>query len=331
MIQYHIFCYSQMSYFVSSLSKRAMNCSKQAMNCSKQGINYVPRRSFITIIDQATVAYRQLLGMNRCLLKPGIRLNLPVLHQLSKVDMREGSFTVDALHAHTKENIPVIVSGTLFYQVRDPEKACYGVQNYLKSIYNVGTSSMRGVLGRFEYDKIICERNLLNSELVKDIHTTIDKWGVGCTRFEIQRFEPENEHVKKQLELQMEAERKRRQNEKNVEADNASARGAREQSISRSEGEAKSKENNANADLYTTQKKVDALKYQLDAMTKLFGGNVNVASQYIVELAKLEQLKAIASGSNNTVYFIDQTTSNIVPQMKIAGDLFTTNSVKPTN
>lgn len=36
------------------------------------------------------------------------------------------------------------------------------------------------------------------------------KWGIECTRFEIQDFRPSNREVEKQLELQMQAERERR-------------------------------------------------------------------------------------------------------------------------
>ncbi|KAF8521029.1 hypothetical protein JB92DRAFT_2827990 [Gautieria morchelliformis] len=40
---------------------------------------------------------------------------------------------------------------------------------------------------------------------------TIQKWGVDCTRFEIQTFKPHNHgEVEKQLEFQMQAERERR-------------------------------------------------------------------------------------------------------------------------
>lgn len=285
-------------------------------------------RSFITVIDQATVGYRQFLGLNRIRLEPGIRLNIPILHKLKKVDMREGCFNVDAIHAFTKDNVPVRVGGSLFYQVYDPEKACFGVQNYQTAVYAVGTSVMRSVIGNYEYDKIISERNLLNTELVNVIDKTIEKWGTNCTRFEVQKFEPEDENTKRQLELQMEAERKRRQNEKNIEANNASAVGERTQQIARSEGEAKAKENNANADLYVQQKKVDAMKYQLETITKLFAGNTTLAGQYLIALAKLEQLKAIASGPNNSVYFMDQNNSDIISKLKIACDLFNQNNTE---
>ena len=187
---------------------------------------------------------------------------------------------------------------------------------------------MRAVIGKRDYDEIISERNLLNKDLVSVIDKSIDEWGVSCTRFEMQRFEPRNEEVRRELDLKMQSDRRKRENDNNVEAKNATAVGERLQNITRSEGEAKAKENNALADLFSQQKKVDAVKYQLDIVSKIFNGDIRLASQYLIELAKLEQLKAIANGPNNAVYFIDQNTSSIVPNIKIAGDILVNKNIK---
>jgi len=112
----------------------------------------VPRRTF-TVVHQAEVAYREMLGSNRVRLEPGLRLNVPILHSIRRVDMREAMIKVPDLAAYTKDNVPVTVSGTLFYKPTDAEKACYEVTHYNTAVAAVGESSFRAVVGRFEFDQ----------------------------------------------------------------------------------------------------------------------------------------------------------------------------------
>ncbi len=38
--------------------------------------------------------------------------------------MRENGSTIENINTFTKDNVPVVLSGTLFYKVFDPELAC---------------------------------------------------------------------------------------------------------------------------------------------------------------------------------------------------------------
>ena len=230
----------------------------------------IPKRGFFTVIDQATTAYRQCLGMNRVELKPGIRFNVPFIHDIRVVDMREGNISVKHLNAYTKDNVPVTLSGTLFYKVFDAEKVCFGVQNFSESVRSVGESTVRSVVGNFEYDKIISDRNTITQQLNTTIANSIKNWGVDCTRFEIQEFKPQNVNVAHQLELQMEAERKRRQNVLITEAEIKTSDGKRQSTILASEGELVAKKNVADANKYTLDTETEAIKSQLDILTIAF-------------------------------------------------------------
>jgi len=90
------------------------------------------RRNFITVVNQAEVAYRERFGQNRIRLEPGLRLNIPIVHQLYKVSLKELIAPLDNQNAYTKDNVPVIVSGTVFFKVIDVEKAVFSVQKQLK-------------------------------------------------------------------------------------------------------------------------------------------------------------------------------------------------------
>ena len=71
------------------------------------------------------------------------------------------------------------ISGTLFFRPTDAERACYEVSDYEQAVGAVGESSFRAVVGRFDFDHVIGNRNALNSELVSVIGSSLDKWGVG--------------------------------------------------------------------------------------------------------------------------------------------------------
>ena len=62
------------------------------------------------------------------------------------------------------------------------------------------------------------------------------KWGVDCTRFEVQNFKPSNREVEKQLELQMAAERDRRKKILDTQALVNVAEGHKQRVILESEG-----------------------------------------------------------------------------------------------
>jgi len=91
------------------------------------------------------------------------------------------------------------------------EKALFEVQHYLYAVQDIGQSSVRAVLGRFDYDEAIKLRTELNRELQVVIADSIAVWGIECGRFEMKVFEPQNDNVARHLEKQMEAERSRRE------------------------------------------------------------------------------------------------------------------------
>ncbi len=241
-----------------------------------------PSRKFITVIQQSEVAYREFLGQNRVKLNPGLRLDLPFLHTTHRINMRENSVPLQELNCYTRDNVPVSASGTLFYRVFDGEKACFEISNYVSSLYAVGSSSTRAVIGRFEYDEAIKERQLINLELQKVIGDSIKIWGVDCTRFEMNVFEPQSQHVAKQMEKQMEAERTRRENELNTQAN-----------IRTAEGEKMSKMHKADGDYFTAQKVADGQKYQIDQSTLALKNRVEQIKKVLPKLSDKEIMTII--------------------------------------
>ena len=305
--------------FVNSTFNRFQNVYR--MNSHQKRIQTpFQDRPFFSVVDQATTAYRQFLGMNRVRLDPGLRLSLPYLHTTKIIDMREGSFPITKLHAYTKDNVPVTISGSLFYKVFDAEKACFGVQDFSSSIRSIGESSVRSIIGNFDYDEIISERNKINVQLNSTIDSSIKNWGVDCTRFEIQEFAPQNSKIAHQLELQMEAERERRQNILVTEANIKTADGKRQSKILESEGELVSQRNITDANKYKIDTETKAIQFQLETLTKSLG-KTDLAAKFILERMRLENMNTIADSPNNKIYFVPSTNSPI-PTAEAISDIF---------
>lgn len=277
------------------------------------------KRNFITVVNQAEVAYRERFGQNRIRLEPGLRLNIPIMHQLYKVSLKENIANLDNQNAYTKDNVPVVVSGTVFYKVIDVEKAVFSVSSAYQAIKSVGESSFRAVIGRFDYDEIISNRNAINIEMLKILGNTTLDWGINTTRLEIQNFGPQNSEVAKQLEKQMQAERSRRENELQTQSDIRTAEGAKQIAVLNSEGFLIAAKNKAEAARYELTTTSDGLSGQIQSLAEKFNGDTDKAAKYLLEIKKLEHLQQLAT-TENKVYFMSN--EGIFPSTKAISDLF---------
>lgn len=261
------------------------------------------KRNFFTVIHQAEVAFREILGKNRTRIEPGLRFNIPFIHTLYRIQLKEDFVNLSEQSAYTKDNVPVVVSGTVFYKPVDPEKVCFSISNPKKAIQSVGESGFRAVIGRFDYDEIISKRNEINHEMLTILGKTTNDWGMATTRLEIQNFGPQNKGVASQLEKQMQAERSRRENELETLAKIRSAEGAKQVAILNSEGELIAAKNKAEAIKYELSATSNGMSEQIQSIAECFDGDFEKAAQYLLEMKRLEHLKELTK-TNNNVYFI---------------------------
>lgn len=283
-----------------------------------KGFGLVNRRHFFTIINQSEVAYREFLGQNRIKLEPGLRIDMPFFHKVIKVSLKEMFVPLRDQDAYTKDNVPVKVSGTVFFKIIDPEKVCFSIQNPVGSVQSVGESSFRAVIGRFDYDEIISNRNKISIEMLNILGETTHDWGINTTRLEIQNFGPQNSDVARQLEKQMQAERSRRENELQTQADIRSAEGAKQILILNSEGSLIAARNKSESLKYELTATSDALSSQIKQLAEQFKGDTAKAAAYLIEMKRLEHLQQLAS-TPNKVYFMSP--DGIFPSAKIGSDL----------
>ena len=278
-------------------------------------------RSFLTVIQKGQEGWRLTFGRNPEHLLPGLRLNIPIIHTVIKQDMREGGIEIDEIGAYTDDNVPVFVGGTLFYQIVDSNKACFGAQNIIPQVGSVGTSALRSVIGGLKYDDINSDRQGINTSLVNQIGDKIEQdWGVRCTKFEIQSFTPQTPEMKDYLEKQMKAERDRRETLLNTEANVNIADGEKRSCILRSEGEKTQAYNRADGTQREMDAVTDAMKKRVEDLMAATGDS-GLSTEIIIQDMRVEAFKALSKGPNNTTYVVPSDgLGSKLPDYKLFGD-----------
>ena len=169
------------------------------------------------------------LGKFKSTTDPGLKLIVPVIQSLIRIDMREQVVDVPPQEVITKDNVTVTVDAVIYYEPTDPQRLVYNVANFLMAITKLAQTNLRNVIGEMSLDQALTSRDNVNVKLREVLDDATDKWGVRVVRVEIQRIDPPAD-VMEAMHEQMKAERTRRAVV--LEAD-----GAREASITRAEGE----------------------------------------------------------------------------------------------
>jgi len=141
--------------------------------------------------------------------EPGLNVIIPFIDILRKVDMRTVTMPVQPQKIITKDNVSVDVSVVAYYKVVDAMKSIVAIENVMNAINQIAQTTVRNIVGRFQLDEILSERDAINAEIknVLDEHT--EPWGIQVSVVEIKDIElPEN--MQRAMAKQAEAEREKR-------------------------------------------------------------------------------------------------------------------------
>ncbi|PLX99418.1 MAG: hypothetical protein C0622_10700 [Desulfuromonas sp.] len=140
---------------------------------------------------------------------PGLKFIIPIIDQIKKVNMRTVAMDVPPQDIITRDNVSVKVNAVLYFRVVHPEKALIEVDNYLYATSQLAQTSLRSVLGQFELDDLLSQRDTINHNLQEILDRQTDPWGVKISNVEIKHVDLPAE-MQRAMARQAEAERERR-------------------------------------------------------------------------------------------------------------------------
>jgi regulator of protease activity HflC (stomatin/prohibitin superfamily) len=219
--------------------------------------------------------------------------------------LKEQSVDIPAQVCITRDNVQVQVDGVLYLKVLNPERASYGIADYMFAISQLAQTTLRSEVGKIDLDKTFEERTNINTQVVTELDKASEPWGVKVLRYEVKSITPPGD-VLAAMEKQMRAEREKRAviltSEGQRDAAINTAEGDKQQAIKASEAQRQRQINEAEgqaaAILAVASATAEGIRKVAEAI-KLEGGTeavqLRVAEQYIKEFGKLVE------GSTNLV------------------------------
>ena len=296
----------------------------------------------IKIVSQSETMIVERLGKYNRTLNAGINIVLPIIEQAkevivrqqngrlyraNRIDMREQVYDFDKQSVITKDNVMTEINALLYFQIVDPMKAVYEIQNLPVAIEKLTQTTLRNVVGEMELDETLTSRDTINSKLRTVLDDATNKWGVKVNRVELQDITPP-ESIRRTMELQMQAERNRR-------AEILKAEGEKQAQILNSEGEKQAEINAAEAD-----KQANILKAEGEARAKILQAEAEATAirnitesvsdrgsdpvNYLLAVKYVEALKEIASGQQNKTVYLPYEATNMLGSIGGIKDLFQT-------
>ena len=139
----------------------------------------------------------------------GLRLVFFPIDKLTRISLRIETLDVPPQDVITRDNVSVKVNAVCYFRVVDANLALSQVQNYLYATSQLAQTTLRSLVGQFELDEILSEREKVNAKLQQILDQDTEPWGIKVTKVEVKQVDiPEN--MQRAIARQAEAERERR-------------------------------------------------------------------------------------------------------------------------
>jgi regulator of protease activity HflC (stomatin/prohibitin superfamily) len=250
------------------------------------------------VVPQQSAYVVERLGRYHATLGAGFHVLLPFVDSIRyRHSLKEMAADIPAQVCITRDNVQVGVDGVLYLKVLNPERASYGISDYLFAISQLAQTTLRSEVGKIDLDKTFEERTNINTAVVSELDKASDAWGVKVLRYEIKNITPPHD-VLAAMEKQMRAEREKRAviltSEGTRDAAINTAEGAKQEVIKQSEARKQQQINEAEgqaaAIMAVATATAEGIRRVAEAI-KLPGGyeavQLRVAEQYIGQFGEL--------------------------------------------
>jgi len=291
----------------------------------------------IRIVPQAAVLIIERLGKFDRVATSGLNVITPFLDRPRSVywsGLRPGTIQIDLREQFTdlapqpvitRDNVTIMVDSIIYWQITDPIKAVYEVNDLVGGIIQLTITAMRNVIGELDLDHALTSRDTINHKLRGILDDATHKWGVKVTRVELRNINPP-EDVRIVMEKQMTAERNRRalvlQADGERQAAITRAEGEKQASITRAEGEKQAlilgAEGAAQARLTAATAEAESIRRIAEGIV---GGQGNPA-QYLIMMKYIDSLRDMSRSQNAKIVFMPVETSNVLSSIGAFKEMF---------
>ena len=140
---------------------------------------------------------------------PGMVYVIPGIEKMVKMDLRTVTMDIPPQDVITRDNVSVKVNAVLYFRVLDPNRAVREVENYLFATSQLAQVTLRSVCGQSELDKLLAEREKINTRIQEILDAQTDPWGIKVVLVELKHIDLPQE-MQRAMAKQAEAERERR-------------------------------------------------------------------------------------------------------------------------
>ena len=140
---------------------------------------------------------------------PGLRVIIPFIDTMRKVDLRIITLPVDSQQVITKDSVSIDVAAVAYYQVSDPVKSIVEIGNVISATYQIAQTTVRNVIGQSTLDQLLSETTQINEKIKSILDVTTEKWGIYVSAVVLKDIRlPES--MQRAMAKEAEAEREKR-------------------------------------------------------------------------------------------------------------------------
>jgi regulator of protease activity HflC (stomatin/prohibitin superfamily) len=284
------------------------------------------------VVPQQSAFVVERLGRYNATLNAGFHILVPFVDVIRyRHSLKEQALDIPAQVCITRDNVQVGVDGILYLKVLNPERASYGISNYLFAITQLAQTTLRSEVGKIDLDRTFEERSSINQEVVGELDKASESWGVKVLRYEIKNIEPPQD-ILAAMEKQMRAEREKRAliltSEGQRDAAINSAEGEKQQVIKQSEASRQQQINEAEGQASAIRAVATATAQGIREVASAIqseGGRdavqLRVAEQYVTQFGNL------ARTANAVI--VPATVSDVAGMIATAMKVFDTSGPRP--
>ena len=292
----------------------------------------------LVIIPQSETKIIERLGKYYATLRPGINIIIPFIDRAKEIvtmrrgrytysdsiDLREQVYDFDKQNVITKDNVQTQINALLYFQIVDPFKAVYEINNLPNAIEKLTQTTLRNIIGELELDQTLTSRDTINTKLRAVLDDATNKWGIKVNRVELQDITPP-ESVLQAMEKQMQAERNKRATILTSEGEKAAAilksEGEKTAIINKAEADKQMAILNAEGEAQARIRKAEAEAIAIEKITEAVGKSTNPAN-YLLAQKYIQMLEELAAGEKTKTVYLPYEATNLMGSICCIKELF---------